>query len=155
LRPDLLICDEVVSALDVSIQGQILNLLLDIRSRRRLSFLFIAHDLKAASYFCDRIAVMYRGEFMEEASAKDLYRTALHPYTRLLFSAATGAAAAPAPASSAPAEFKPPEAAPGGCAFAGRCPLAEERCFQEHPEMRDLHENTGEPAHRIRCFRVL
>jgi ABC-type oligopeptide transport system ATPase subunit len=94
LKPELLICDEVVSALDVSIQGQILNLLIDLRSRygrgqnHALSFLFIAHDLKVASYFCDRIAVMYRGEMMEEAPAADLYRSARHPYTRLLFASA-------------------------------------------------------------------
>jgi ABC-type oligopeptide transport system ATPase subunit len=96
MRPELLICDEVVSALDVSIQGQILNLLLDIREKRGLSFLFIAHDLRVACYFCDRIGVMYRGELMEEAPAADLYRCARHPYTRLLFSSASGNKAGPA-----------------------------------------------------------
>jgi len=90
MEPELLICDEVVSALDVSIQGQILNLLLDIREKRDMSFLFIAHDLKVACYFCDRIGVMYRGELMEEAPAANLYREALHPYTQLLFSSAAG-----------------------------------------------------------------
>ncbi|MDR0997533.1 MAG: dipeptide/oligopeptide/nickel ABC transporter ATP-binding protein, partial [Treponema sp.] len=79
LKPELLICDEVVSALDVSIQGQILNLLLDIREKRGISFLFIAHDLRVACYFCDRIGVMYRGELMEEAPAAELYRSARHP----------------------------------------------------------------------------
>jgi len=88
MEPEVLICDEVVSALDVSIQGQILNLLLDIRKKRNISFLFIAHDLKVACYFCDRIGVMYKGEMMEEAPAADLYREALHPYTKLLFSSA-------------------------------------------------------------------
>jgi len=90
MEPEVLICDEVVSALDVSIQGQILNLLLDIRKKRNMSFLFIAHDLKVACYFCDRIGVMYKGEMMEEAPAADLYREALHPYTKLLFSSASG-----------------------------------------------------------------
>jgi len=90
MEPELLICDEVVSALDVSIQGQILNLLLDIREKRDMSFLFIAHDLKVACYFCDRIGVMYKGELMEEARAADLYREGIHPYTQLLFSSATG-----------------------------------------------------------------
>ncbi|MDR0599108.1 MAG: ABC transporter ATP-binding protein [Treponema sp.] len=85
MEPELLICDEVVSALDVSIQSQILNLLRDIRRRRNLSFLFIAHDLKVASWFCDRIGVMYRGELVEEAPGAELYKTAAHPYTRLLF----------------------------------------------------------------------
>lgn len=88
MEPRVLICDEVVSALDVSIQGQILNLLLDIRKRRGISLLFIAHDLKVSSWFCDRIGVMYRGELMEEADARELYRSAAHPYTRLLFESA-------------------------------------------------------------------
>ena len=156
MSPDLLICDEVVSALDVSIQGQILNLLLDIRSRRNLSFLFIAHDLKVAGYFCDRIGVMYRGELMEEAPAGDLYHTALHPYTRLLFSAVTGAAME---APSGATEVRKAVTQPTGCAFAERCPLAEERCFREHPEMRDLGGNSGAPPgdhhpHRLRCFKA-
>jgi len=88
MQPRLLICDEVVSALDVSIQGQILNLLLDIRKKRDISFLFIAHDLKVACYFCDRIGVMYKGELMEEAPAENLYREAKHSYTRHLFDSA-------------------------------------------------------------------
>jgi oligopeptide/dipeptide ABC transporter ATP-binding protein len=164
LQPDLLICDEIVSALDVSIQGQILNLLLDIRRRHRLSFLFIAHDLKVACYFCDRIGVMYRGELMEEAPAADLYRSALHPYTRLLFSAVYGsppgenAAPPEGPALAAAGAGIFGETEPEGCAFAKRCPLAEERCFREHPELRDTPGETGEPPgegnHRIRCFRV-
>jgi ABC-type oligopeptide transport system ATPase subunit len=190
MKPDILICDEVVSALDVSIQGQILNLLLNIRSRHNLSFLFIAHDLKVASYFCDHIGVMYRGELMEEAGAADLYKTARHPYTRLLFSSAAG----PAPGQGGilteknkmPAEERgtaagenrtfteggqtgrPPEI-PGmlkgevrapvtevsGCAFAERCPLADEKCRQEHPDIRDLDgPETKGGTHRVRCFKV-
>jgi oligopeptide/dipeptide ABC transporter ATP-binding protein len=155
LRPDLLICDEVVSALDVSIQAQILGLLLELRSRRNLAFLFIAHDLKVASYFCDRIGVMYRGELVEEAPAEGLYRGALHPYTRLLFSAVTGAASGSVPnvAASETAEAADLQSADGeseGCAFAGRCPLARERCLREHPPMREV----GEKGRRIRCFMV-
>jgi oligopeptide/dipeptide ABC transporter ATP-binding protein len=165
MKPDLLICDEVVSALDVSIQGQILNLLLDIRSRRGLSFLFIAHDLKVACYFCDRIGVMYRGELVEEAPAAELYRTARHPYTRLLFSSAAASVPdAPERGREERAGFIPGEVGealsePAGCPFAGRCPLAEEGCFREHPELRDLEappgggENPGHP-HRVRCFKV-
>jgi oligopeptide/dipeptide ABC transporter ATP-binding protein len=146
MRPDLLICDEVISALDVSIQAQILGLLLELRSRRNLSFLFIAHDLKAASYFCDRIGVMYRGELVEEAPADRLYRTALHPYTKLLFSALTGSA--PEPVSPPALELDTPVTETAGCAFAGRCPLAEGRCFREHPQMRELEGGNR----RIRCF---
>ena len=156
MQPEILICDEVVSALDVSIQGQILNLLLDIRERRGLSFLFIAHDLRVASYFCDRIGVMYRGELMEEAPAADLYRRGCHPYTELLFSSVTGAdldrEAAAKDRGGPPAETKAAAGAPEaagrtGCSFAGRCPLAAEHCFLEHPPLRET-----ERGHQIRCF---
>ncbi|MHC6204582.1 ATP-binding cassette domain-containing protein [Breznakiellaceae bacterium SP9] len=171
LRPDLLICDEVVSALDVSIQGQILNLLQDLRSHRKLSFLFIAHNLKVACYFCDRIGVMYKGVIMEEAGAADLYKTALHPYTKLLF-AAVGAApdcgaakksTAPTGSSGSypPAGFGPRKKLPGprafvksahyssairfcGCAFADRCPDADGRCFTEEPLLQELQDSPPE-----------
>jgi oligopeptide/dipeptide ABC transporter ATP-binding protein len=170
-RPELLICDEVVSALDVSIQGQILNLLLDIREKRGLSFLFIAHDLRVACYFCDRIGVMYRGELMEEAPAADLYREARHPYTRLLFSSVSGEKGGAAPGGAASgarvisgragttgvtpagtagrAAMIGEDAPPAFCPFAPRCALAEERCFAEHPEMGEIA-----PGHKTRCFRV-
>ncbi|MDR0582954.1 MAG: ATP-binding cassette domain-containing protein, partial [Treponema sp.] len=170
MRPELLICDEVVSALDVSIQGQILNLLLDIRQKREIAFLFIAHDLKVACYFCDRIGVMYRGELMEEASAGELYRRGLHPYTRLLFSSATGgkpppplhpaalpsAAQTPAsgriplpPSAGGIPPATPPPAFPEEtrCAFAERCPRSRGRCFGEKPPMREIGA-----GHTIRCF---
>jgi ABC-type oligopeptide transport system ATPase subunit len=179
LKPELLICDEVVSALDVSIQGQILNLLLDIREKRGISFLFIAHDLRVACYFCDRIGVMYRGELMEEAPAAELYRNARHPYTRLLFSSVSGAGISlPGPGASGAGAFTgipggisaglsaglsagtgtapgnrtaPADAsAPSaGCPFAPRCIEAQERCFAEHPEIGEL-----ETGHKIRCFKT-
>jgi oligopeptide/dipeptide ABC transporter ATP-binding protein len=143
LEPELLICDEVVSALDVSIQGQILNLLLDLREKRGLSMLFIAHDLKVASYFCDRIGVMYKGELMEEACAKDLFSTALHPYTQLLFSCAAEQSKdsfVAAPRETATEGSK-------GCPFAPRCPRADGRCVAERPEYREIT-----PGHMLRCF---
>ncbi|MCL1992566.1 MAG: ABC transporter ATP-binding protein [Spirochaetes bacterium] len=150
MEPSLLICDEVVSALDVSIQGQILNLLLDIQEKRAMSFLFIAHDLKVACYFCDRIGVMYNGELMEEAPAARLYSEALHPYTQLLFSCATGKKGQTErqPAAAEP-KHAPPSAsqtAPS-CPFAPRCPKAAPRCFNEHPDLTEA--GTG---HLIRCF---
>jgi oligopeptide/dipeptide ABC transporter ATP-binding protein len=148
MEPELLICDEVVSALDVSVQGQILNLLLDIRARRDMSFLFIAHDLKVACYFCDRIGVMYRGELMEEAPAAMLYSEALHPYTQVLFSSActneketfksVTPAKTPAVSHNTAAKY---------CSFAPRCPQADKRCFNEHPEFTEIKNN-----HFIRCF---
>ena len=175
MEPRVLICDEVVSALDVSIQGQILNLLLDIRKRRGISLLFIAHDLKVSSWFCDRIGVMYRGELMEEADARELYRSAAHPYTRLLFESAGSDPAESGVALAAGVEAKgsgnvqvagskagdmaeaPPATAElaansagslSGCAFAARCPLADERCKKEKPGWRELS-----PGHRVRCFK--
>ncbi len=147
MKPELLICDEVVSALDVSIQGQILNLLLDIRERRNLSFLFIAHDLKVAGYFCDRIGVMYRGELMEEAPARNLYRDAAHPYTRLLYSSVAGSGRNGAVVPGG--EVGTPVAAIAGCAFAARCPLADARCGAERPAFREIAS-----GHRVRCFKA-
>ncbi|HIW36044.1 MAG TPA: ABC transporter ATP-binding protein [Candidatus Treponema faecavium] len=145
MRPRVLICDEVVSALDVSVQGQILNLLLDLRESRGLSLLFITHDLKIACYFSDRIGVMYRGEIVEEAPAQYLYRDARHPYTQLLF------------ASSAPAheadiisgEVTSSSAAAAGCPFVSRCPRAAERCRAEHPPMTALSD-----THRAACWNI-
>jgi oligopeptide/dipeptide ABC transporter ATP-binding protein len=147
MNPSLLICDEVVSALDVSIQGQILNFLLDIRSRRDLSFLFIAHDLKVACYFCDRIGVMYRGELMEEAPAEELYRDGRHPYTRLLFSSVSGNASDTENSNAQRGEVKTPSTEIAGCAFADRCPKAEDRCFREHPPLEG-------DSHKARCFNI-
>jgi oligopeptide/dipeptide ABC transporter ATP-binding protein len=138
-----------------------LNLLLDIRSRHNLSFLFIAHDLKVACYFCDRIGVMYRGELMEEAPAADLFKTARHPYTRLLFSSVSttldgenGAGASREVSSTAflKGEVKTPVTELSGCAFAERCPLADEQCRREHPEIQDAVGVSGQP-HKVRCFK--
>ena len=147
MKPDLLICDEVVSALDVSIQGQILNLLLDLKSRRELSFLFIAHDLKVACYFCDRIGVMYQGEIMEEAPAAEIWSHGLHPYTELLFSSTGLGGKSPSPPhyQQVPQSMTPENA---GCAFAARCPYNQERCFTEKPELRTAGER-----HLVRCWR--
>ena len=150
MEPEILICDEVVSALDVSIQGQILNLLLDIREKRGMSFLFIAHDLKVACYFCDRIGVMYKGELMEEAPAAELYREALHPYTQLLFSSAAGIQKE-AKEDTKNMNLSPSasqrESSSDSCSFAPRCPQATERCLRERPEL-----SASGSGHLIRCF---
>ncbi|MDR1859128.1 MAG: ABC transporter ATP-binding protein [Treponema sp.] len=155
-QPELLICDEVVSALDVSIQCQILNLLLDIRERRvgegqAMSLLFIAHDLKVACYFCDRIGVMYSGELMEEAPAADLWKDGRHPYTQMLFSSATGLKSATKPIAHNGKNTVDTKAhiashpAPC-CAFAPRCPQAAERCFREQPPLVQVAD-----GHTMRC----
>lgn len=143
MNPELLICDEVVSALDVSIQGQIINLLHDIKKSRGLSYIFITHDLKVACYFCDTIGVMYRGVLVEEAPAADLYKKAGHPYTKLLFEGAKCVQ------TSAGTEVKTTLEAETCCPFAHRCPKATERCRNELPGFRQ----TGE-RHKIRCFLV-
>lgn len=143
MNPSLLICDEVVSALDVSIQGQVLKLLQDLRKSRNLSYIFITHDLKVASYFCDTIGVMYRGYLVEEAPAADLYKTALHPYTKLLFEGAQGLL------SNSNQEVKTTLQQENCCPFAYRCPKASDRCKKELP---DFKEVTG--SHRVRCFEV-
>jgi len=154
MNPDVLICDEVITALDTSIQGQILNLLLDLRNSRQssgdeISFLFITHDLKTASYFCDRIGIMYRGEIMEEAPAAVLWKSRLHPYTELLFSSAQYSGreeVIPRP------EVK--NAGPelprltDGCVFASRCPHAGDVCFREKPPLTEAEE-----GHSVRCWR--
>jgi oligopeptide/dipeptide ABC transporter ATP-binding protein len=148
MEPEVLICDEVVSALDVSIQGQILNLLLDIRKKRNMSFLFIAHDLKVACYFCDRIGVMYKGQLMEEAPAADLYRDALNPYTKLLFSSAAGTAEVSKTENANKSRpLNTAQVSGASCPFAPRCTQATDRCFKEHPTLTQVSE-----GHLIRCF---
>ncbi len=142
MNPELLICDEVVSALDVSIQGQILNLLQDLRASKNLSFIFITHDLKVAGWFCDKIAVMYCGVMVEEAPAATLFKNARHPYTKILFDGAQGKAQASS------VEVKTTLTKETGCPFAHRCPHAKAECSAALPPLRDVAE-----GHRVRCVR--
>ena len=141
MNPRLILCDEVVSALDVSIQGQIINLLSDLKASRGLTYVFITHDLKVACYFCDRIGVMFRGVMVEEAAAEGLYKNAFHPYTKLLFSGAKGQL------TSSSKEVKTTLERENCCPFAYRCPFASDRCKKELPGLRTL-----EDGHRVRCF---
>ena len=143
MNPELLICDEVVSALDVSIQGQIINLLKDLKQKHNLSYVFITHDLRVACYFCDVIGVMYRGVLVEEAPAQNLYKEALHPYTKILFDGAVGEL------TSSNTEVKTTLQAEQCCPFAYRCPKATERCKTELPDFTDAGN-----GHRVRCFQV-
>ena len=142
MDPELLICDEVVSALDVSIQGQILNLLQDLRAKKNLSFVFITHDLKVAGWFCDRIAVMYRGAIVEEAPAATLFQNARHPYTKVLFDGAQGKAQASS------VEVTSVLSKENGCPFAHRCPHANAECSAALPPLREVAD-----GHRVRCVR--
>ncbi|MCR4823714.1 MAG: ABC transporter ATP-binding protein [Treponema sp.] len=141
MKPEVIFCDEVVSALDLSVQSQILNLLQDIREKRGLSFLFIAHDLKVSCYFCDTIGVMYRGLLLEEGPAQDLYKTCAHPYTKLLFQGSQSNH------SGERGEVKTSLESLRGCPFAHRCPKACDKCRNEIPEWKEIA-----PGHKVRCF---
>jgi peptide/nickel transport system ATP-binding protein len=139
LEPKLLICDEPVSALDVSVQAQILNLLEEMKARYALTMLFIAHDLAVVKSISDRVAVMYLGKLCELAPVERLYEAPAHPYTRALLEAV------PVPDPEVPiepvairGELPSPLNPPSGCRFRTRCPLASARCAAEEPRMRDI-----------------
>jgi oligopeptide/dipeptide ABC transporter ATP-binding protein len=144
MRPELLICDEVVSALDVSIQSQILNLLLKLKDQFNLTMLFIAHDLTVTTYFCDRIGVMYRGKIVEEGSARELAESRMHPYTRLLYDSIPSRMT---PSSELKA-FEPFDSTQPleECPFYHRCPQRQEACLSI-PEQ--LERTAG---HKVACF---
>ena len=136
LDPDVLICDEPVSALDVSLQAQVLNLLADLQRERAITGLFISHDLAAVSYVADRIAVMYLGQIVEILSRDELWHHAAHPYTQLLIDSIPGQGARlPTPSS---AELPNPYAPPRGCRFEQRCPRAMPVCRETPPALSEL-----------------
>ena len=152
MRPDLLICDEPVSALDVSIQAQIVNLFQELQAKFGLTYLFIAHDLAVVRHISDRIAVMYLGRIVEIAGREELYARPMHPYSRALM------AAVPIPdpeveagrphvvvQGEVPSALNPPP----GCRFHPRCPLAEARCRTEEPELRDLGAGQSVACHLV------
>jgi len=150
LEPKLVVLDEPVSALDVSIQSQILNLLMDLKARLQLSYVFISHDLSVVEHISDRVAVMYLGRVVELTSTPALYAKPAHPYTQALMSAAP----APDPEHRSQrivlaGEPPSPESPPPGCPFHPRCPQAMERCKSEAPVLRDI----GSPSapHRVSC----
>ena len=151
-QPELIICDEPVSALDVSIQAQIINLLEELQERLGLTYLFIAHDLSVVQHISDRVAVMYLGKIMELTGRDELYENPLHPYTRALLSAVP----IPDPevetkreriilAGDVPSPMRPPP----GCVFHTRCPIAIDECRGDIPEWRQVSQD-----HWVACFRV-
>jgi oligopeptide transport system ATP-binding protein len=152
LDPEFIVCDEAVSALDVSIQAQVVNLLEDLRERFGLTYLFIAHDLSVVRHLCQRVAVMYLGRIVEMADNNELFDNPLHPYTQALLSAVP----IPDPRIEAMREFHPPKGEvpsplnpPPGCVFHPRCPMAVEGCRRERPVLRELR-----PGHWVACSEV-
>jgi len=137
LHPDLIVADEPVSALDVSIQAQILNLLMDLRDQFGLTYLFISHDLRIVKHISDRIAVMYMGKIVEMAGGEELFRQPLHPYTRLLLAAIPKLNLQKRIDPAAVREESRPLSSEQGCSFQPRCPHSEERCKVEEPQLLD------------------
>ncbi len=152
IEPKFVVCDEPISALDVSIQSQVINLLHDIQQQSDLTYLFIAHDLNIVKYISDRIAVMYLGNVVELASSDDLYENTLHPYSKALLSAVP----IPDPDSEVAkkrqilsGDVPSPINTPKGCNFAGRCPQACDKCKESKPQLREIL-----PNHYVACHLV-
>ncbi|HAS88542.1 MAG TPA: peptide ABC transporter ATP-binding protein, partial [Desulfovibrio sp.] len=147
MNPDLIICDEPVSALDVSVQAQVLNLLKSIQKEFGMSYVFISHDLSVVSHISDHVAVMYLGQLMEIASAEELYRNPLHPYTQILLDAV------PVPDPDMQGEdviidgdMPSPISPPSGCPFHPRCPKAMDICSQTQPKLKETVS-----GHKVAC----
>jgi oligopeptide transport system ATP-binding protein len=152
LEPKLLICDEPVSALDVSIQAQVVNLMMELQQRLGLSYVFVAHDLAVVRHISDRIAVMYLGRIVEIAGRDDLYRRPLHPYTQALLSAvpvADPVAEAERPRLVVSGEVPSALNPPSGCRFHPRCPAAIDICRREDPALRMLDGDRQVACHRV------
>ena len=150
LNPDFIVADEPVSALDVSIQAQIINLLQDLKKEKNFSYLFISHDLSVVEHICDKVGVMYLGSLVELASSDEIFKNPLHPYTKALMSAI------PIPDPTVKREriiltgdIPSPANPPKGCKFHTRCPYATDKCKEENPEYREVSE-----GHFVACHLV-
>ena len=150
LNPKFIVCDEPVSALDVSIQAQILNLMMDLQEKYRLTYIFVTHDLSVVKHISDDIMVMYLGVMVEKTSSEELFSCQLHPYTKALLSAIPIAKPnLDRKRIALKGELTSPIEPPKMCRFAPRCPYATERCFQEEPALEEVL-----PQHFVSCHRV-
>jgi len=135
-RPKILVCDEPVSALDVSVQAQVLNLLLDLQKEQKLTYLFISHDLGVVRFLADRVAVMYLGRIVELSPVKNLFNKPLHPYTQLLLQSSPVMSQKVSQESIEASELPSPLNPPSGCGFHTRCPFATAQCKTDVPQLR-------------------
>ncbi len=145
-QPDFLICDEPVAALDVSIQAQIINLLLDLQERRNLTILFISHDLGLVRHLCDQVAVMYLGRIVELAPTRDIFAKPRHPYTQALFAQMANISSGRRQFQPIVGEIPSPLDVPSGCSFHLRCPIAQDDCRAILPALRAMGD-----GHRAAC----
>ncbi|CAM6796098.1 ABC transporter ATP-binding protein [Klebsiella michiganensis] len=149
LNPDFIIADEPISALDVSIQAQIINLFSDLRDDHGVTFLFISHDLGVVEHLCDDVAVMYLGQLVETASRDALFSRPLHPYTRALLAAVPTLDPESEPVAVVQGEIPDPSRPPSGCRFSSRCPQASDRCRRDIPLLREVAD-----GHHVACHAV-
>lgn len=148
LKPKLVVADEPVSALDVSIQAQIINLLLDLKETLDISYLFISHDMGVVEYFCDRVAVMYLGKIVEIADSEQIYNSPQHPYTTALLNAIPNLESGRTKQKLLiKGDIPNPANPPKGCAFHSRCPIKEKQCEEEMPALKEIA-----PGHQVACF---
>ncbi len=150
LKPELILADEPISALDVSIQAQIINLMMDLKEKYKLTTLFITHDISVVKHLSDYVAVMYLGEIVEYASKEDLFKSPKHPYTKMLFSTVPNIHT-PLMEESVlkTGEIQSPIDLPKGCFFANRCSYKDSSCEKSHPELADIGNN-----HLVRCPKI-
>lgn len=138
LNPEFVVCDEAVSALDVSVQAQVLNLLKSLQKKFSLTFLFISHNLNVVSYMSDRVGIMYLGEIVELGDVEEISRSPLHPYGKALFSASLGVNRSPVERIVLRGDLPSPSKLPAGCPFHTRCFMAMDKCSREKPELKDV-----------------
>ncbi|MGP6487259.1 ABC transporter ATP-binding protein [Duffyella gerundensis] len=150
LNPDFIVADEPISALDVSIQAQIINLFSDLRDDHDVTFLFISHDLGVVEHLCDDVAVMYLGQLVETASRDRLFSQPLHPYTQALLAAVPTLQPQQKPSQIVQGDIPDPSNPPPGCRFSSRCPLATAQCRSEAPRLRQVAE-----GHQVACHKVM